>query len=153
MLQRSASRRFRYHGKDCAVHRNFCGSAPPDGLQESCRWGVIFECLSNPPNGPFFGPFFGEVSAFDLTCLSEDELCQSLDAAIKRSTEARNKKVRRFIQAFEDIYKRKPTLDDAEGEFEHQVVQDMHMTLSGARYYLRLAAEHEENEETKNSTE
>ena len=53
----------------------------------------------------------------------------------------------RFIQAFESIYKRKPTLEDAEGDFKLQVARDMQMSVGGARYYLRLAAE-QESEET-----
>lgn len=57
-------------------------------------------------------------------------------------------RVRRFIESFESIYRRKPTLEDAEGDFKLQVAEDMHMSVGGARYYLRLAAEPDEKEET-----
>lgn len=55
-------------------------------------------------------------------------------------------RVCRFIKAFENIYGRKPKLEDAEGNFKRQVAQDMHISVGGARYYLRLAAEHEKEE-------
>ena len=55
-------------------------------------------------------------------------------------------RIRRFIESFEKIYKRRPTLEDAEGDFKLQVAQDMDMSVGGARYYLRLAAEHDEKE-------
>lgn len=57
-------------------------------------------------------------------------------------------RVRKFIDSFEIIYKRKPTLEDAEGDFKLRVAQDMNMSVGGARYYLRLAAERDEKEET-----
>jgi hypothetical protein len=50
-------------------------------------------------------------------------------------------RVHRFVQAFESNYGRKPTLQDAEGNFRVRVAQDMNMSVGGARYYLRLAAE------------
>jgi hypothetical protein len=56
--------------------------------------------------------------------------------------------VRRFIDSFQIIYKRKPTLEDAEGDFKLRVAQDMNMSVGGARYYLRLATERDEKEET-----
>lgn len=56
-------------------------------------------------------------------------------------------RIRRFIEAFEKLYGRKPTAGDAEGDFKIQVAQDMQMSVGGARYFLRLAAKHE-NEET-----
>lgn len=62
--------------------------------------------------------------------------------------ESDRERVRRFIEVFEDIYKRKPTIEDAEGDFRRQVAQDMHMSVGGARYYLRLAVEHREKEQT-----
>jgi hypothetical protein len=52
-----------------------------------------------------------------------------------------NERVERFVQAFESNYGRKPTLQDAEGNFRLRVAQDMNMSVGGARYYLRLAAE------------
>ena len=52
--------------------------------------------------------------------------------------------VYRFIEAFEKLYGRKPTLEDAERNFKIQVAQDMEMSVGGARYNLRLAAEFEE---------
>ena len=55
-------------------------------------------------------------------------------------------RIRRFIESFEKIYKRRPTLEDAEGDFKLQVAQDMNMSVGGARYYLRLAAEYDEKE-------
>jgi hypothetical protein len=55
--------------------------------------------------------------------------------------ESENKRVQRFVQAFESSYGRKPTLQDAEGNFRLRVAQDMNMSVGGARYYLRLAAE------------
>ena len=57
-------------------------------------------------------------------------------------------RVCRFIRAFESIYERKPTLEDAEGDFKLRVAQDMHMSVGGARYYIRLAVEHGEKEQT-----
>lgn len=50
-------------------------------------------------------------------------------------------RVHRFIQAFEELYGRKPTSEDAEGNFAIQVAQDMEMSVGGARYYIRAAAE------------
>jgi len=47
----------------------------------------------------------------------------------------------RFIQAFETLNGRKPTPEDAEGDFRIRVAQEMQMRIGGARYYLRLAAE------------
>jgi hypothetical protein len=55
--------------------------------------------------------------------------------------ESENERVQRFVQAFESNYGRKPTLQDAEGNFRLRVAQDMDMSVGGARYYLRLAAE------------
>ena len=49
----------------------------------------------------------------------------------------------RFVKAFKARYGRKPKLEDAEGDFNLRVAQDMHMSVGGARYYLRLAIEHE----------
>lgn len=53
-------------------------------------------------------------------------------------------RVRTFREAFEELYKRKPRLEDAESDFKLRVAQDMHMSVGGARYYLRLAAEQKE---------
>ena len=64
-----------------------------------------------------------------------------------KEMESDNERVCRFIQAFESIYKRKPTIEDAEGDFKLRVAQDMHMSVGGARYYLRLAVEHGEKEQ------
>ena len=50
-------------------------------------------------------------------------------------------RVYRFIQAFETLYGRKPAPEDAEGDFKIRVAQEMQMSIGGARYYLRLAAE------------
>ena len=55
-------------------------------------------------------------------------------------------RLRRFIEAFESIYGRKPKPGDAEGDFKIQVAQDMQMSVGGANYYLRLATEREEEE-------
>jgi hypothetical protein len=52
-----------------------------------------------------------------------------------------SQRVYRFIQAFETLYGRKPTPEDAEGDFKIHVAQEMQMSIGGARYYLRLAAE------------
>jgi hypothetical protein len=52
----------------------------------------------------------------------------------------------RFIDAFEQRYGRKPKLEDAEGNFKRDVARDMQMSVGGAHYYLRLAAEHEKEE-------
>jgi len=57
-------------------------------------------------------------------------------------------RVQRFIEAFERVYGRKPKQDDAEGNFKLQVAQDMQMSVGGARYYLRLAVTHKEEEAT-----
>jgi hypothetical protein len=57
-------------------------------------------------------------------------------------------RIQRFIEAFERVYGRKPKLDDAEGNFKLQVAQDMQMSVGGARYYLRLAVAHNEEEAT-----
>ena len=62
--------------------------------------------------------------------------------------ESDRERVRRFIEAFEDTYKRKPRVEDAEGDFKRKVAQDMHMSVGGARHYLRLAAECERKEES-----
>jgi len=48
---------------------------------------------------------------------------------------------RRFIEVFENLYGRKPKRDDLEGDFKLQVALDMDMSVGGARYFLRLAAE------------
>jgi hypothetical protein len=53
-------------------------------------------------------------------------------------------RVHRFIRTFEALYGRKPTPEDAEGNFKMRVAQEMQMSVGGARYYLRLAAELEE---------
>jgi len=55
-------------------------------------------------------------------------------------------RVHRFIEAFQKLYGRKPKPEDAEGNFKIQVAQDMQMSVGGARYYLRLAAEHEKED-------
>jgi hypothetical protein len=52
-------------------------------------------------------------------------------------------RIDRFIEAFEKLYGRKPKWEDAQGDFRIRVAQDMQMSVGGARYYLRLAAEHE----------
>lgn len=54
---------------------------------------------------------------------------------MQRNTE----RVHRFIQAFEKLYGRKPKPEDADGDFNLQVAQDMQMSVGGARYYIRLA--------------
>ena len=47
-----------------------------------------------------------------------------------------------FIVAFEKLYGRKPTLDDAErNDFAILVARDMDMSVGGARYYIRAATE------------
>ena len=48
-------------------------------------------------------------------------------------------RVHRFVEAFEKLYGRKPTHEDAEGHFAVQVAQDMAMSVGGARYYIRAA--------------
>ena len=50
-------------------------------------------------------------------------------------------RVHRFIEAFEKLYGRKPSPEDAEGNFTIQVAQDMEMSVGGARYYIRAATE------------
>lgn len=65
-------------------------------------------------------------------------------------------RIYRFIQAFETLYGRKPAPEDADGDFKIRVAQEMQMSIGGARYYLRLAAELEGektriNEPRKNS--
>jgi hypothetical protein len=60
--------------------------------------------------------------------------------------EVNRKRIYRFIAAFEERYVRKPKPEDAEGDFKIRVAEDMEMSLGGARYYLRLAAEQEKNE-------
>ena len=62
--------------------------------------------------------------------------------------ESDRERVRRFIEVFEDIYKRKPRVEDTEGDFKRKVAQDMHMSVGGARYHLRLAAGCERKEES-----
>jgi hypothetical protein len=57
-----------------------------------------------------------------------------------------SERVQRFIDAFEKLYGRKPRPEDAIGDFTVQVAQDMRMSVGGARYYLRWAAEHEEKQ-------
>ena len=58
-------------------------------------------------------------------------------------------RVDRFIEAFEKLYGRKPRLEDAEGNFKIRVAEDMQISVGGARYYLRLAAERgDTNKET-----
>ena len=54
-------------------------------------------------------------------------------------------RVYRFIEAFEKLYGRKPNPQDAQGNFRIQVAQDMQISVGGARYYLRLAAEQMEH--------
>jgi hypothetical protein len=53
-------------------------------------------------------------------------------------------RVQRFIKAFEELYGRKPKLEDADGNFKIQVAQDMQMSVGGARYYIRLATKQQE---------
>ena len=60
--------------------------------------------------------------------------------------EENTRRVHRFIEAFEKLYGRKPKPEDAEGDFKHQVAEDMQMSVGEARYYLRLAAEQENKE-------
>jgi len=50
-------------------------------------------------------------------------------------------RVHRFIEAFEKLYGRKPSSEDAKGNFTTQVAQDMEMSVGGARYYIRAATE------------
>jgi len=50
-------------------------------------------------------------------------------------------RVHRFTEAFEKLYGRKPSREDAEGHFAAQVAQDMEMSVGGARYYIRAATE------------
>ena len=50
-------------------------------------------------------------------------------------------RVDRYIEAFEKLYGRKPSPEDAEGNFTIQVAQDMEMSVGGARYYIRAATE------------
>jgi hypothetical protein len=55
--------------------------------------------------------------------------------------EEEKERICRFIKAFEQRYGRKPTLEDAEGDFKVQVARrDMQMSVGGARYYIRLAS-------------
>jgi hypothetical protein len=55
-------------------------------------------------------------------------------------------RVDRFIEAFEKLYGRKPKAEDADSDFKTQVAQDMQMSVGGARYYIRLAAERKAKE-------
>ena len=59
-------------------------------------------------------------------------------------------RIYRFIEAFEERYGRKPVPQDAEGDFKLRVARDLQMSVGGARYYLRLAAEQtqRDNKET-----
>ena len=41
-----------------------------------------------------------------------------------------------FIKAFETLYGRKSTPEDAEGDFKIRVAEEMQMSIGGARYYL-----------------
>ena len=61
-----------------------------------------------------------------------------------RGYEAR--RIHRFIAAFEELYGRKPKPEDAEGDFKMRVAEDMQMSVGGAFYYLRSAAEQAEKE-------
>src|SRR6516165_9892617 len=63
---------------------------------------------------------------------------------VRRAMQEDRQRVYRFIRAFESLYGKKPTHEDAEGNFKIRVAQDMQMSIGGARYYLRLAAEIEE---------
>ena len=62
-------------------------------------------------------------------------------------------RIYRFIQAFEALYGRKPTLEDAEGDFKIRVAQEMQMSIGGARYYLRLAANSKEKGADQSATQ
>lgn len=53
-------------------------------------------------------------------------------------------RILRFIKAFEELYGRKPTMDDVGGDFKIRVAHDMQMSVGGARYYLRMAVEYED---------
>jgi hypothetical protein len=55
-------------------------------------------------------------------------------------------RVDRFIEAIEKLSGRKPKAEDAEGDFKIQIAQDMQMSVGGARYYIRLAAERKAKE-------
>ena len=57
-----------------------------------------------------------------------------------------NRTAGRFIEAFEKLYGRKPKAEGADGDFKIQVAQDMQMSVGGARYYIRLAAERKAKE-------
>jgi len=67
--------------------------------------------------------------------------------------ESDRERVRRFIEAFEDTYKRKPRVEDAEGDFMRKVAQDMHMSVGGARYYLRGCGVRTERRKLTNSAQ
>ena len=58
-----------------------------------------------------------------------------------KMSEEEKERIFRFIEAFEQRYGRKPTLEDAEGDFKLQVARDMQMSVGGAHYYIRLASE------------
>jgi len=58
--------------------------------------------------------------------------------------ENNTERILRFMKAFEALYGRKPTMEDAEGDFKIRVAQDMQMSVGGARYYLRVAADYED---------
>jgi hypothetical protein len=55
-------------------------------------------------------------------------------------------RVHRFIEAFEQLYGRKPKPEDADGDFRTQVAEDMQMRVGGARYYIRMATKQEEKQ-------
>ena len=50
-------------------------------------------------------------------------------------------RLQRFVAAFEKLYGRQPSSEDAKGNFTAQVAQDMEMSVGGARYYIRAATE------------
>lgn len=58
-----------------------------------------------------------------------------------RSMETETERVQRFIEVFENLYGRKPSADDADGDFKLRVAQDMRISVGGARYYIRRAVE------------
>ena len=60
-------------------------------------------------------------------------------------------RVHRFIEAFENLYGRKPKPEDADGDFKIQVAQDMRMSVGGTRYYIREATKQEEKHQIRAS--
>jgi len=71
-------------------------------------------------------------------------LYQDLHERARVEMQETKERIQRLIEAFEKIYGRKPKPDDAEGNFKYKVAQDMQMSVGGAHYYLRLAAEYKE---------